>query len=54
MDELVQQIASATGISQEQAREALQMVVDFLDAKLPPQVAEQIDAVLSSNAPGDE
>ena len=53
MDELVNQVASRTGISQDQAREAVQMVVDFLKSKLPAPIAGQIDAALSGNTLGD-
>jgi len=53
MDDLVQQVASRTGISQEQAREAIQMVVDFLKTKLPAPIAGQLDAALSDSAVGD-
>jgi len=53
MDELVNQVASRTGISQDQAREAVQMVVDFLKSKLPAPIAGQIDAVLSGNTLDD-
>ena len=53
MDELVNQVASRTGISQDQAREAVQMVVDFLKSKLPAPIAGQIDTVLSGNTLGD-
>jgi uncharacterized protein (DUF2267 family) len=53
MDELVQQVASRTGISQDQAREAVQMAVDFLKARLPAPIAAQVDAALSSNLAGD-
>ena len=53
MDELVNQVVSRTGISQDQAREAVQMAVDFLKSKLPAPIAAQIDAVLSGNTLGD-
>jgi hypothetical protein len=53
MDDLVQQVASRTGISQEQAREGIQMAVDFLKTKLPAPIAAQLDAVLSGNVAGD-
>ena len=49
MDELVNQISSRTGIPNEQAREAVQMVVDFLKTRLPAPIASQIDTVLSGN-----
>ncbi|CAG0963891.1 hypothetical protein ANRL3_01060 [Anaerolineae bacterium] len=46
MDELVQVVAQKTGLSQDQARAAAQVVIDFLKSKLPAPVAGQIDSVL--------
>ena len=46
MDELVKQVAQKTGLSQDQARAAVQVVVDYLKKKLPAPVAGQIDTVL--------
>ncbi len=53
MDELVKQVAQRTGISQDQARTAVETVVNFLKSKLPAPVAGQIDAVLSGKSPAD-
>ncbi len=47
MDELVKQVAQRTGISEAQARTAIETVVGYLKTKLPAPVATQIDAVLS-------
>ncbi len=51
MDELVKQIVAKTGISEDQARAAVQVVAGYLKEKLPPPVAGQIDAVLSGQMP---
>jgi len=51
MDELVKQIAQKVGISPDQARQAVTMVVDFLKTKLPAPIANQVQAVLSGGMP---
>ena len=51
MDELVKQIVAKTGISQDQARMAVQTVAGFLKEKLPAPIAGQVDSVLAGNAP---
>jgi hypothetical protein len=53
MDELVNQITQRTGISNDQARQAVQVVADFLKTKLPAPIAGQVDAALSGNNIGD-
>ncbi len=47
MDELANLVAKKTGISQDQAKQAVTVVVDFLKKKLPAPLAGQIDAVLA-------
>ncbi|HEX6292604.1 MAG TPA: hypothetical protein VFZ66_25690 [Herpetosiphonaceae bacterium] len=47
MDLLVQQITERTGISESQAREAVQMVAGFIKTQLPAPIAAQVDAILS-------
>ncbi len=47
MDELAKLVAKKTGISQDQAKQAVTVVVDFLKKKLPAPLAGQIDAVLA-------
>jgi len=44
--QIVQLIQERTGISEQQAKSALDTVVGFLKEKLPPPIASQIDAVL--------
>jgi hypothetical protein len=46
MDELVNQVATRTGISQDQARQAVQVVVGFIKDRLPGPVASQVDSAL--------
>ena len=48
MDELIQQITSKTGISEANARSAVETVVNFLKTKLPAPLAGQIDGALGS------
>jgi uncharacterized protein (DUF2267 family) len=51
MDELIKQVTERTHISDDQARTAIQTVAGFLMERLPPQMAGQVDAVLSGSAP---
>ena len=53
MDELIAQITQRTGISAEQARQAVQVVADYVKTKLPAPLASQVDAALGGAAPGD-
>jgi hypothetical protein len=53
MDELVKLVAQKTGISEEQARTAVQTVIDFIKPKLPAPIGGQIDTILSGSAAGD-
>ena len=46
-DELVGMVAQKAGISEDQAKKAVDAVWDFLDDKLPEPLAGQIDGVLS-------
>ncbi len=47
MDELVKLVAQKTGISEAQARTAVDTVLGYLKSRLPAPVAGQIDAVLA-------
>ena len=49
MDELISQITSRTGISQEQAQQAVEMVLSFAKSKLPEPFASQVDNFLGSD-----
>jgi uncharacterized protein (DUF2267 family) len=47
MNELIQQITQQTGISESQARQAVQIVGNFLKQRLPGSAASQVDNFLS-------
>ena len=51
MDELVKLVIQKTGISESQARQAIELVLGFLKERLPAPVAGQIDAVMSGSNP---
>lgn len=48
MEELVNQIVSKTGISEANARSAVETVVNFLKTKLPAPIAGHVDSALGS------
>ncbi|HEY9076397.1 MAG TPA: hypothetical protein VIO61_07625 [Anaerolineaceae bacterium] len=48
MEELVNLVAQKTGLAPDAARTAVNTVLDFLKAKLPAPIANQIDGVLNS------
>lgn len=50
MDELIKNITKQANISPEQAKTAVNSVLDFLKDKLPAPVIEQIKAVLSGQS----
>jgi len=52
MDELIKRITEKTGISDDQARSAVNVVAGFLKQKLPAPLAGQIDNVLSGGGGG--
>jgi hypothetical protein len=52
MEELIRLVSSKAGISEDQARTAVDMVVNYLKQKLPQPIASQIDAVLGQGGPG--
>ena len=47
MDELVKQVQQRTGLSEEQARQAVETVISLLKQRLPAPIAGQIDSVLA-------
>ncbi len=53
MDELINQITSRTGISHEQAQQAVEMVVEFAKSKLPEPLAAQLDGLMGGGGSGD-
>lgn len=54
MDELIKRITEKTGISEDQARSAVNTVSNFLKEKLPAPIAGQIDIVLSGGGMTDK
>ncbi|HYH85339.1 MAG TPA: hypothetical protein VEX60_07645 [Pyrinomonadaceae bacterium] len=48
MDELVKQVVEKTGISESQARTAVETVVGFLKDRLPAPIAGQVDNALGA------
>jgi uncharacterized protein (DUF2267 family) len=53
MDELVKMVAKKTGLSEEMAETAVNMVLDYVKEKLPAPVAAQVDAVLGAGDAAD-
>jgi nucleoid DNA-binding protein len=52
MDELIKQVTEKTGISEDQARTAVNTVITFLKSKLPEPIAGQIDSFTSGTSAG--
>lgn len=53
MEQLISQIMQRAGISEEQARETLQVVIAYVSVQLPRPVAVQVEQVLTGQgAPG--
>ena len=52
MDELVKLVANKVGISETQAKQAVETVLGFLKDKLPEPIAGQLDAVLDGDVSG--
>jgi hypothetical protein len=46
VDELIKQVVERTGISEQQARTAVETVVGFLKERLPAPIAGQVDGAL--------
>jgi len=46
MDELVKLVTKKTGLPEVQARQAVEIVVNYLKGKLPAPIASQIDGIL--------
>jgi uncharacterized protein (DUF2267 family) len=53
MDELVKLVVKKTGISEAQARKAVETVLDFLKDKLPAPIAGRLDDVLEGGGAAD-
>jgi hypothetical protein len=52
MDELVKMVSDKVGISEAQAKQAVEMVMGFLKDKLPEPIAGQLDAALEGDVSG--
>jgi uncharacterized protein (DUF2267 family) len=52
MEELINVVVQKTGISQEDARKAVEAVIGALKSKLPAPIAAHLDAFLSGGASG--
>lgn len=46
MDELIKQVVERTGISEQQARSAVETVLGFLKTRLPEPIAGQLDGLV--------
>jgi hypothetical protein len=47
MDELIKLVTKKTGISEKQAKQAVETVMGFLKDKLPAPIASQVEGLLS-------
>ena len=52
MDELVQLVSTKTGLSEEQSKMAVEVVLDYLKDKLPEPIAGQLDNLLEGGDMG--
>lgn len=48
MDQLITQLTQEVGLTEDQARKSVEIVVGFVRSNLPPSVASQLDNILSS------
>ncbi len=52
MDELIKQITAKTGISDDQAKQAIDMAMGFAKEKLPAPIASQLDGLIGGGNSG--
>ena len=52
MEELVNAVAQKTGLSQDDARKAVEVVVNTLKSKLPAPIASHVDSFLAGGMSG--
>jgi len=52
MEELIKQVTSKAGISEEQARTAVTTVLGFIKDKLPAPIAGQVESALTGEGGG--
>lgn len=53
MDELVRQIVTRTGVSEAQARQAVDIVLNFAQSRLPAPIASQLGSIIGSDSAAD-
>ncbi|HXT48635.1 MAG TPA: hypothetical protein VN717_08335 [Gemmatimonadaceae bacterium] len=49
MEELIKMVSDRTGLAPDKAQQAVDAVMSFLKAKLPPALASHIDGIVSGN-----
>jgi hypothetical protein len=49
MEELIKQVSTRAGISEDQARSAVTTVLEFVKGKLPDPIASQIESAIGSS-----
>jgi uncharacterized protein (DUF2267 family) len=54
MDELVNVVQEKTGLPEDKAKQAVNVVIDFLKDRLPGPMAKQVDAALKNEAAMDQ
>jgi hypothetical protein len=54
MDELISQVSQRTGLPPEQARQAAQVVIEYLKGRLPAPIAGHLDQFLGGTAGGSQ
>jgi len=54
MNEVVQLVTQKTGISEDKAREAVQVVLEHLRSRLPGPIASQLDSYLQGGGQGNQ
>ncbi len=54
MQELIQQLVAKAGLTEEQAAKAIDVTKEFIQSKLPPQMASLVDNFFASNAGSDD
>ena len=52
MEELIKQVTAKAGISEDQARSAINTVLDFVKTRLPAPIAGQVDNVIGGGGGG--
>lgn len=54
MDELIKLVSQKTGLPPDKAKVAVETVINFVKAKLPPGIAGQVDAILAGGGLPDD